>query len=67
MPCAASVWPAMARAAILASCRPVALDTYGTVRDARGFTSSTYTSPPWIANCTFIRPLTFKALAIIVV
>ncbi|CFL94017.1 Uncharacterised protein [Bordetella pertussis] len=41
MPWSASVRPAMARAAILASCRPVALDTYGTVREARGFTSST--------------------------
>jgi hypothetical protein len=33
--------PAMQRAAILASGRPVAFDTNGTVRDARGFTSST--------------------------
>ena len=31
--------PAMMRAAILASGRPVALDTKGEVRDARGFTS----------------------------
>ncbi len=41
MPCAASVCPTMQRAAILASGRPVAFDTNGTVRDARGFTSST--------------------------
>ena len=31
----------MQRAAILASGRPVAFDTKGTVRDARGLTSST--------------------------
>jgi hypothetical protein len=31
----------MQRAAILASGMPVALDTNGTVREARGFTSST--------------------------
>ena len=40
-PCAASDWPTMQRAAILASGRPVAFETYGTVRDARGLTSST--------------------------
>src|SRR5450631_342000 len=45
MPWLASVWPTMQRAAILASGRPVALDTNGTVRDARGLTSSTYTTP----------------------
>jgi hypothetical protein len=33
--------PAMQRAATLASGTPVALDTKGTVREARGFTSST--------------------------
>ena len=31
----------MQRAAIFASCRPVAFETKGTVRDARGLTSST--------------------------
>jgi hypothetical protein len=36
-----SDWPAMQRAAILASGWPVALLTKGTVRDARGLTSST--------------------------
>ena len=36
-----SVWPTMQRAAILASGSPVALETNGTVRDARGLTSST--------------------------
>ena len=39
-PCFASEFPAMQRAAILASGRPVALETKGTVREARGFTSS---------------------------
>jgi len=53
----------MHRAAIFASGRPVAFDTYGTVRDARGFTSSTYTVPFWIANWTFIRPTTESACA----
>jgi len=58
----------MQRAAILASAMPVALDTNGTVREARGFTSSRYTmsspfSPAWIANWVFIRPTTFRALA----
>ena len=40
-PCSASDLPAMQRAAILASGMPVALDTNGTVREARGLTSST--------------------------
>src|SRR5450631_171500 len=35
----------MSRAAILAIGTPVALDTKGTVREARGLTSSTYTLP----------------------
>src|SRR5581483_4252435 len=39
----ASLRPAIKRAATFASGTPVALLTYGTVRDARGFTSSTYT------------------------
>ena len=33
--------PAITRAAIFASGTPVAFETNGTVRDARGFTSST--------------------------
>ena len=41
MPCWASVSPAMQRAATLASWMPVALETKGTVREARGLTSST--------------------------
>ncbi len=58
----------MQRAAIFASGRPVALETKGTVREARGLTSSTYTTlsapRPWMANCTFIRPTTLRPLAI---
>ena len=38
-PCAASVLPVMTRAATLASGMPVALETNGTVREARGLTS----------------------------
>ncbi|MDT4890499.1 hypothetical protein FQZ97_1273460 [compost metagenome] len=41
MPCWSSDWPAMQRAATLANWMPVALETKGTVREARGFTSST--------------------------
>ena len=41
MPCDAKVWPAMQRAATLANWMPVALLTNGTVREARGLTSST--------------------------
>jgi hypothetical protein len=48
-------------AATLASATPVALLTNGVVRDARGFTSSTYTIPSLIAYCTFISPLTCRA------
>ena len=58
----------MQRAAIFASATPVALETNGTVREARGLTSSMkITSSPlsstWIANCVFIRPTTFSARA----
>ncbi len=53
----------MQRAAIFASATPVALATNGTVREARGFTSSRNTCSPWIANCVFIRPTTFSARA----
>ncbi len=64
IPCAFSDWPTMQRAATFASGRPVAFDTYGTVRDARGFTSSTKTVPFWIANWTFISPTTDSPCAI---
>ena len=40
-PSSASVLPAITCAASFASGTPIALDTNGTVRDARGFTSST--------------------------
>ena len=40
-PRSTSRWPAITRAAALASGTPVALETNGTVREARGFTSST--------------------------
>ena len=53
----------MQRAAIFASASPVALETYGTVREARGFTSRTNTTSFWIAYCTFISPTTFSPWA----
>src|ERR1700691_4906411 len=37
--------PSISPTAIFGSATPVALLTYGTVRDARGFTSNTYTLP----------------------
>jgi hypothetical protein len=40
-PSSASDFPAITRAASCAIGRPIAFDTNGTVRDARGFTSST--------------------------
>ena len=48
------------RAAIFASGTPVALETNGTVREARGFTSRMKMPRPSLctANCTFIRPST---------
>ena len=54
----------MTRAPIFATGTPVALATNGTVREARGFTSSTKTSSSLMAYCTFIRPTTPSALAI---
>ena len=58
-----SLRPSISPTAIFGSGTPVALLTYGTVREARGFTSSTYTLPFWIAYCTFISPITFSAFA----
>ena len=52
------VAPSMIRAAALASGTAVALETNGTVRDARGLASSTYSTPPASAYCTFSRPRT---------
>ena len=54
----------MARAATEASGTPVALDTKGTVRDARGLTSNTNTSSPRMANWAFINPMTPSSSAI---
>ena len=62
-PISASVRPIMSRAAIFASGTPVAFERYGTVRDARGFTSSTYTTSSFTANCVFISPTTLSARA----
>ena len=53
----------MTSAATFASGTPVAFERYGTVRDARGLTSSTYTTSSLMAYCTFIRPTTFSARA----
>ena len=53
----------MTRAPIFAIATPVALATNGTVRDARGFTSSTYITSSLIAYCTFISPTTPSAFA----
>ncbi len=53
----------MTRAASDASGTPIAFDTNGIVRLARGFTSSTYTTPFLIAYCTLISPTTPSAIA----
>jgi len=45
-PCSANDLPAMQRAAIFASGSEQTLETNGTVREARGLTSSTYTVSP---------------------
>src|SRR5918997_861350 len=54
----ASRSPSITRQATLASGMPVALDTNGTVRDARGFASITYSASPSTAYWTFISPTT---------
>ncbi len=56
--------PSMIRQASLASGRPIALETNGTVRDARGLASITYSSPAAIAYCTLSSPTTPIASAI---
>src|SRR6185436_14278256 len=63
-PSSASVRPAITLAATFASDTPVALDRYGTVLDARGLTSSTYTTSSFVAYWTFMSPTTFSARAI---
>ena len=61
----ASRSPSISRHAIFASETPIAFDTNGTVRDARGFASITYSSSsPATANWMLIRPITPSALAI---
>src|SRR3990172_8338071 len=62
-----SFLPAITFAAIFAIGIPIALLTKGTVLEARGFTSSTYTVLSLIAYCILIRPTTFSASAIICV
>ena len=54
----AIVAPSMILVAALSSGTAVALDTNGTVREARGLASSTYKIPPASAYCTFSRPRT---------
>ena len=60
MPISLSVRPTAMRAATLASGTPVTLETNGTVREARGFTSRMKMPRPsrGTANWTFIRPRT---------
>jgi len=48
----------MTRVASLASGTPIALETKGTVREARGLTSSTKTCSFLIANWMLSRPIT---------
>ena len=48
----------MIRQASFASGTATALETNGTVREARGLASITYSSPAWIANWTFSSPTT---------
>ena len=50
--------PSITRAAALASGVAVALETNGTVREARGLASSTYRVSPASANWMLIRPRT---------
>ncbi len=56
--------PIITRAAALASGVAVALETKGTVREARGFASSTYRTSEVMAYCTLRRPCTPTPLAI---
>ena len=55
--------PSMRRVAMRAICVPATFETSGTVRDARGFASITYTLSSSIANCMFMRPTTFSSEA----
>jgi DNA polymerase-1 len=60
-PNSSRVLPAITCEASRARFRPVALLAYGTVREARGLTSSTHTISSFKANCTFIKPHTLSA------
>src|SRR5215472_17572238 len=60
----ATVAPSMIRAAALAIGTAVALDTNGTVREARGLASSTYSTPAASAYWMLSRPRTPTPLAI---
>src|SRR5204863_6223508 len=62
-PSSSRVFPTVTAAASRASDTPVALLTNGTVREARGFTSSTYTTPSLMAYWTLISPTTPSASA----
>ena len=53
----------MQRVAAAASDQPTALETNGTVREARGFTSIIHTSPSFTASWMFISPTTPRRLA----
>ena len=57
------VAPSITRAATLARGRPVALETKGIVREARGLASRTKTSPSRTATCRLIRPRIPRARA----
>src|SRR3989338_7687876 len=61
MPRDFNVFPTITFAAIFARGTPVDLLTNGTVLDALGFTSKTYTVSFFTANCIFKRPLTFNS------
>src|SRR5207245_253436 len=55
-PRSASFSPSMTRVASLTTGTPVTLDRKGTVREARGLTSSTYTCPRCTTYWTLTRP-----------
>ncbi len=65
IPSSLSFFPTITFDAIFAHGTPVALETNGTVREALGFTSSTYIVSFFIAYCTFINPMTLSSFAIL--
>mmetsp|Transcript_12475 Transcript_12475/g.41084 ORF Transcript_12475/g.41084 Transcript_12475/m.41084 type:complete len:358 (-) Transcript_12475:2033-3106(-) len=62
-PICSSVWPTIASDAYLASGWPIALDTKGTVRLARGLASMMYTSSSRTAYWMLRRPTTLSSCA----